>query len=126
MAITPERVIYHTAWGPAIEIAGRDAQAQRQIHLVSYDLNTGAFTEHGALMAGDRRVLLNDCLDVGPRGTLYALAFIEVTHPVKAWLLKSKEAHGVASYWEIRGVPFEMELIAIGPETTAWRPKPKP
>jgi len=46
-------------------------------HLVSYHLDTGAYTDHGPMVAeGNRRIAECHSLAAGPDGTLYAVAFV--------------------------------------------------
>lgn len=108
-------VIYHLAHGPAVQIEDEGRRAVRyQVHLVTCDTRTGERVDHGALMAGDRRVLHTDTLAMMPDGRLFTLAFVELTDPVLTWQL-IHHGRGSGANRTVAGAYFEMALVEILP-----------
>lgn len=113
----PDNTLYYLAHGPSLDIPGR-REIQANAYLLSYAIDTGTLTNHGALVGpGDARIFFSESIERGPDGHLYSVAWVETLDPARMEAIQ--RSRGDALPAETREVIYEIKLIRLAlPEET--------
>jgi hypothetical protein len=107
----PDNTLYYLAHGPAEAMEGR-RDVGSSLHLLTYQIETGQFTDHGTLLGpDDRRVFFTESIELGPDGNLYSVASVEAIDSVR--MAEIQDARGKAAPDETKDVIFEIQLVRI-------------
>jgi hypothetical protein len=107
----PDNTLYYLAHGPGLEMKGREA-LDTSVHLLSYQIDTDTFTDHGVLSAPEnQRIFFAESLELGPDGHLYSVAWIEVTDPSRMQTIQSARAKAAPD--ETDEVIYEIQLVQL-------------
>ncbi|MEX0329823.1 MAG: hypothetical protein AB3N64_00235 [Puniceicoccaceae bacterium] len=110
-ALCPDNTLAYLAHAPGIETEGRETLAT-SVHLLTYAIDSGEFTDHGPLMAAnDSRVFFAESLELGLDGHLYTVAWVESTDPAKREAVQ--KARGKAAPKETEEVIYEIQLVQL-------------
>jgi hypothetical protein len=114
------RILYHIAHGPPAQASGRPLPRTTAC-LLSWNLATGRFREHGPIRtASGERVLFAESLAVDRTGALYTMGWVEVADAGERRRYARLRSEG--SNGECRGEVYRMMLLRIPPATL--RPEP--
>lgn len=109
--VGPDNTIYYLAHGPPEEVAGRPP-VRAAVHLLTYQIETDRFVDHGILTSADgRRVFFTESLAQSPEGDLYTVAWVETLDPARQARIQS--ARGAAAPDETPETIYEMQLVRL-------------
>ncbi|MCC6694514.1 MAG: hypothetical protein IT365_02685 [Candidatus Hydrogenedentes bacterium] len=92
--LAPNNTIYYLGNGPAVAIEGRP-EAQSNVYLFTYALDTGRMINHGPVFSRDgRRVFFTESLCIGADDHLYTVAWVEATDPERIKTISEARSFG--------------------------------
>ena len=110
--VGPDNVLYYLGHGAPIARAG-GRNVATSVHLMTYSIDDGVVTDHGALVSADgRRVFFTESLELGADGHLYTVAWVETTDPDRMKVVQA--ARGLAVPEETADVVYEIQLVRLG------------
>lgn len=110
----PDNTLFYLAHGPALERPERRGGIKANVYLITYDIDTGTYTDHGPVIGpGDRRVFFTESLAIGRDGHLYSVAWVETIDPARMQAVQ--DARGEAMPAETKNAIYEIQLIRLPP-----------
>lgn len=107
----PNNTLFYLAHGLPVNVEERKP-ATTSVHLLTYQIDTDTFTDHGVVMGSDnRRIYFTESIDIGQDGHLYSLAWVETIGQKK--MQEVQAARGFAVPEETKDLIYEMQLVRL-------------
>lgn len=111
LMLGPENTLFYLAHGPSRHIVDR-RDVDTSVHLLTYNIDSGEFIDHGALVApGNRRVFFTESIEIGPDDHIYSVAWVETTDPNRMTEILSARKNAAPE--ETDEVLYEMLLVRL-------------
>ena len=107
----PNNTLLYLAHAPGVKAEGR-AELETSVHLITYQIDTGVFEDHGILTTPDgRRIFFTESVTVGQDGHIYTVAWVESIDPDQRIKIQSARHEGVPV--ETEDNIYEIQLVQL-------------